>query len=308
MKIAGVGLCHTDIHFLHARRRVPVRPAVHPRPRERRLGRRRGRGGHRPRPGAAVLVGLGPKCWRCFNCLSGRDNICQNRGSGRGWGQDGGLAEYLVVPRRELVPLTSLDPRIVGPLADAGVTPYHAVRKVAPKLQHVVDRDPHRRRWPRRVRDPVPEAVHRGTGDRGRHRHASAGACARARCRRGGRVGRRRRRRVARAHRWSAAPTRSSTSWASTPPCRPRSRRPRRGGTVAFVGAGGGERRRGVGLVAAAVRGVHPVRRHHCRPARGRRARRGREAADGRAAVPVRRSRRRLRTVSRPATSPAAPW
>jgi propanol-preferring alcohol dehydrogenase len=57
-----------------------------------------------------------------------------NRASGRGWGQDGGLAEYLVVPRRELVPLVSLDPRTVGPLADAGVTPYHAVRRVAPKL------------------------------------------------------------------------------------------------------------------------------------------------------------------------------
>jgi propanol-preferring alcohol dehydrogenase len=135
VKIAGVGLCHTDIHFLHARKGAfPYDPPFT-------LGHENGgwvdavgAGVTDLAAGAAVLVGLGPKCWRCFNCLSGRDNICQNRGSGRGWGQDGGLAEYLVVPRRELVPLTSLDPRIVGPLADAGVTPYHAVRKVAPKL------------------------------------------------------------------------------------------------------------------------------------------------------------------------------
>ncbi len=135
VRMAGVGLCHTDIHFLHAR------PGAFPYDPPFTLGHENGgwvddvgAGVTDLDAGTAVLVGLGPKCWRCFNCLSGRDNICTNRASGRGWGQDGGLAEYLVVPRRELVPLTTLDPRVVGPLADAGVTPYHAVRKVAPKL------------------------------------------------------------------------------------------------------------------------------------------------------------------------------
>jgi propanol-preferring alcohol dehydrogenase len=39
-----------------------------------------------------------------------------------------------VVVARELVPLTTLDPATAAPLSDAGVTAYHAVRKVAPRL------------------------------------------------------------------------------------------------------------------------------------------------------------------------------
>ena len=39
-----------------------------------------------------------------------------------------------MVPRRELVPLTTLDPRRVGPLTDAGATSYHAVKRALPKL------------------------------------------------------------------------------------------------------------------------------------------------------------------------------
>lgn len=135
VKIAGVGLCHTDIHFLHARKgSFAYDPPFT-------LGHENGgwidelgEGVTDIEPGTAVLVGLGPKCWRCVECLSGRDNLCRNRTSGRGWGKDGGLAEFLVVPRREVVPLAGLDPRVVGPLADAGITPYNAVRKLAPKL------------------------------------------------------------------------------------------------------------------------------------------------------------------------------
>ena len=135
VRIAGVGLCHTDIHFLHARKGAfPYDPPFT-------LGHENGgwvdevgAGVIDLDPGTPVLVALGPRCWRCIQCLSGRDNLCRNRTSGRGWGKDGGLAEYLVVPRRELVTLSSLDPRTVGPLADAGLTPYHAVRRVAPKL------------------------------------------------------------------------------------------------------------------------------------------------------------------------------
>jgi propanol-preferring alcohol dehydrogenase len=57
-----------------------------------------------------------------------------NTWRGRGFGVDGGLASHLVVDRRELVPLGSLDPRVVAPLTDAGATSYHAVQRVRPKL------------------------------------------------------------------------------------------------------------------------------------------------------------------------------
>jgi propanol-preferring alcohol dehydrogenase len=49
---------------------------------------------------------------------------------GAGLGRDGGLAEYMVVPSPRLtVPLDGLDPVAAAPLADAGLTPYHAIRR-----------------------------------------------------------------------------------------------------------------------------------------------------------------------------------
>jgi propanol-preferring alcohol dehydrogenase len=52
-----------------------------------------------------------------------------------GWERDGGFAEALLVPaRRHLLPLERLDPLRAAPLADAGVTPHRAVRRIAPFL------------------------------------------------------------------------------------------------------------------------------------------------------------------------------
>jgi NAD+-dependent secondary alcohol dehydrogenase Adh1 len=46
---------------------------------------------------------------------------------------DGGFAEYLVVPERNLVKLPEgVDPVRSAPHADAGITAYHAVKRVAP--------------------------------------------------------------------------------------------------------------------------------------------------------------------------------
>jgi propanol-preferring alcohol dehydrogenase len=49
---------------------------------------------------------------------------------------DGGMAEFMLVPfARLLVPLPDgLDPVSAAPLTDAGLTPYHAVRRSWPKL------------------------------------------------------------------------------------------------------------------------------------------------------------------------------
>ena len=84
--------------------------------------------------GQPVAVAGIHSCGRCEHCLRGHDNYCPRGASGRGYGEDGGLAQFLVVPRRELVPITSLDPRRVGPLTDAGATSYHAVKRALPKL------------------------------------------------------------------------------------------------------------------------------------------------------------------------------
>ena len=66
--------------------------------------------------------------------MRGHDNYCPSGSTGRGYGLDGGLAQFVVVPARELIKLTALDPARAAPLTDAGVTSYHAVKKVLPKL------------------------------------------------------------------------------------------------------------------------------------------------------------------------------
>ncbi|HEX6685440.1 MAG TPA: alcohol dehydrogenase catalytic domain-containing protein [Candidatus Limnocylindrales bacterium] len=75
-------------------------------------------------------------CGRCDLCLSGHDNCCPTGFSGRGYGRDGGLAEFVLVgDPRALLPLRRLDPRTAGPLTDAGATSYHAVRRAMPRLR-----------------------------------------------------------------------------------------------------------------------------------------------------------------------------
>jgi propanol-preferring alcohol dehydrogenase len=55
--------------------------------------------------------------------------------SGGGLGLDGGMAEYMLVPSaRFLVPLGAVDPIKAAPLADAALTPYHAISKSRDRL------------------------------------------------------------------------------------------------------------------------------------------------------------------------------
>ena len=54
--------------------------------------------------GAPVLVGAGVCCGRCVRCLSGQDWLCPRFGL-LGEHRDGGCAELLVVPRRNLFPI-----------------------------------------------------------------------------------------------------------------------------------------------------------------------------------------------------------
>ena len=51
-----------------------------------------------------------------------------------GLGLNGGMAEYMVAPARCVVPVPSMDPADAAPLTDAGLTSYHAVKKVLPIL------------------------------------------------------------------------------------------------------------------------------------------------------------------------------
>src|SRR5262249_56503819 len=52
-----------------------------------------------------------------------------------GLSRDGGFAEYVVVDERSLVPLPpGVEPASVAPHADAGITAYHAAKKLLPRL------------------------------------------------------------------------------------------------------------------------------------------------------------------------------
>lgn len=78
-------------------------------------------------------------CGRCRNCSTGMENYCTNAEAEGirppGLGNQGAMAEYMVVDdARHLVALGDLDPVKNVSLTDAGLTPYHAIKKSLPKL------------------------------------------------------------------------------------------------------------------------------------------------------------------------------
>ncbi|WP_019145893.1 NAD(P)-dependent alcohol dehydrogenase [Aeromicrobium massiliense] len=88
--------------------------------------------------GDAYLV-YGPTgCGHCRACSRGQDTYCENAATmpylATGLGRDGGMAEYVAVPARNLVPLGDADPVAAAPLSDAGLTPYHAIKLALPTL------------------------------------------------------------------------------------------------------------------------------------------------------------------------------
>jgi len=101
-----------------------------------------GDGVRRPEVGQPVAVVGAWGCGRCGRCRAGFETYCDRPdlapvpGGGGGLGLDGGMAEFLLVPAaRHLVPLPDgLDPMHAAPLTDAGLTPYHAVRRSREKL------------------------------------------------------------------------------------------------------------------------------------------------------------------------------
>ena len=83
----------------------------------------------------AVLVMASHSDGTCPYCRQGLDNACVENYASRGCGRDGGgLAEYLVTSARLALKLGGIDPAGAGPLSDAGLTSYHAVKRVLPKL------------------------------------------------------------------------------------------------------------------------------------------------------------------------------
>ncbi len=141
VRIGGAGACHSDLHLLHdfPDGLLPFDPPFT-------LGHENagwvesvGAGVTGLEVGQPVAVYGAWGCGHCSRCLQGMENYCEHRAEfkreGCGLGFDGGMAPLLLVPSaRHIVPLTDLDPVDAAPLTDAGLTPYHAVKRSLDRL------------------------------------------------------------------------------------------------------------------------------------------------------------------------------
>jgi 2-desacetyl-2-hydroxyethyl bacteriochlorophyllide A dehydrogenase len=81
------------------------------------------------KPGERVTVNPFVTCGKCVNCISGNSQVCLSRRV-VGIHMEGGLAEFLKVPARNLVRLPEAIPFDQGGIAvDAVATPFHAITK-----------------------------------------------------------------------------------------------------------------------------------------------------------------------------------
>ncbi len=138
VKVASSGVCHSDLHIAKGEFASVKYPITL---------------GHEPagtihdvgevvkdlKKGQPVLVYPGNGCGRCWYCLQGEENYCEN-GRFFGFDQDGADAEYLLVDSpRQLFPIPGLSTDEAAPLACAGITAYHAVKAKALPVLHPED-------------------------------------------------------------------------------------------------------------------------------------------------------------------------
>jgi propanol-preferring alcohol dehydrogenase len=130
LRVLAAGVCHTDLTLIREGGSGAIELPVT-------LGHEIvgqvtevGRGAPVPGIGASVAVYELRGCGRCAACLQGEDNFCREISPGAfGVTQDGGMAEYVVVPASHLVELGGLDPVHAAPMTDAGLTALHAVQR-----------------------------------------------------------------------------------------------------------------------------------------------------------------------------------
>jgi alcohol dehydrogenase, propanol-preferring len=135
LRVLAAGVCRTDLALLHSGGDGLALPVT--------LGHEvvaevvaLGEGVAAPKPGARVAVYELLGCGRCPVCARGQDNVCRDVIPGAiGITSDGGMADHVVVPARNLVALGNVDPVHAAPLTDAGMTALHAVERGRPLLE-----------------------------------------------------------------------------------------------------------------------------------------------------------------------------
>jgi propanol-preferring alcohol dehydrogenase len=104
VRIRAAGMCHTELHFESGLLNLGVAPLT--------MGHeiageidRVGRGVDGGRVGQRVLVYYYSGCGECEWCRTGQENLCGSLRAEYGFFNDGGYAEYIVVPERNAVAL-----------------------------------------------------------------------------------------------------------------------------------------------------------------------------------------------------------
>jgi alcohol dehydrogenase, propanol-preferring len=129
LRVLAAGVCRTDVDLLRSGGDGLALPVTlgHEIVGEVVSGRDRG-------AVAAVYELVG--CGHCAACDRGQDNVCRELVPGAvGVTRDGGMADYVVAPTRNLVILGDVDPVHAAPLTDAGMTALHAVGRARPLLE-----------------------------------------------------------------------------------------------------------------------------------------------------------------------------
>jgi len=145
VKITASGVCHTDVHLIEgaydlgegrklsmADRGIPlpITPGHEIAGTIESMGPDAKTGQTNIKGGDSVVVYPWLGCGMCRKCRAGLENICETKPRSLGIFQDGGYAEYVIVPDvRYLVPLGNVDPAHGAPLACSGLTTFSAVRK-----------------------------------------------------------------------------------------------------------------------------------------------------------------------------------
>jgi propanol-preferring alcohol dehydrogenase len=135
VRVGASGACHSDIGILEAPAGAFPVPLT--------LGHEvagyvdtLGPGVTRWDIGEPVVVHALFGCGSCRACAVGLENRCRVVAfDGLGLTRDGGMADYVVVPESHLVRTGDLDLTQAAPLADAGLTAYHAVKLCQENLQ-----------------------------------------------------------------------------------------------------------------------------------------------------------------------------
>jgi NAD+-dependent secondary alcohol dehydrogenase Adh1 len=131
VRVGGAGVCATDLHAIDGL----MEPAGVSLPRV--LGHENagwveaaGDFVQTVAPGDPVILYPPYSCGLCVSCRRGDDMHCE-RHEFTGLSLNGGFAEYVLATERNLIKLPpGLEPSEVAPHADAGITAYHAVRRI----------------------------------------------------------------------------------------------------------------------------------------------------------------------------------